>query len=294
LPFVPKRPEALAHLNDVDAAIALSRSYGDVVVAAKALGVSAPDLRQLTRHNPQILEAASDRVQFFILSQRCTLMRGLRHPSRRVQARAMDLIGQFTSVPGHPLSFGAPDSELAYWAPVARKTKRGPRQRSTLAFEAGEKAAAAAERERLAYEQEVAAENARYAEQEQEYERRREQEAERRRELEAAAEDAGVDVIERDGRSISVPRYGGGRVDDCVERGVSKPHLLDGPAEPSIEYDPVEGVEEHELIATGYELKQLDAQQYNRVAVALLEAPWARQAILAQAEHNGFDVSQFR
>ena len=39
------------------------------------------------------------------------------------------------------------------------------------------------------------------------------------------------------------------------------------------------------------ELKQMNDEQYNRVAVALLEAPWARKA---PAEQNGFDVSRFR
>jgi hypothetical protein len=41
-------------------------------------------------------------------------------------------------------------------------------------------------------------------------------------------EDSGreMDVIERDGQTISVPRYSRGRVDDCVEGDVAKPAAL--------------------------------------------------------------------
>ena len=62
MPFIPKRPPSLAHLSDEAAARALSKHFGDVVEAAKELGVDRKDLRRLTWHNPRILDAAHERM----------------------------------------------------------------------------------------------------------------------------------------------------------------------------------------------------------------------------------------
>jgi hypothetical protein len=64
MPFIPKRPAALAHLSDEAAARALSKHFGDVVEAAKELGMDRKDLRRLTWHNPKILDAAHERMSF--------------------------------------------------------------------------------------------------------------------------------------------------------------------------------------------------------------------------------------
>jgi Bacterial regulatory protein, Fis family len=57
MPFVPLRPPALAHLSDEAASIVLAKHFGDVVKAAKELGVDRRALRRLTWHNPRILTA---------------------------------------------------------------------------------------------------------------------------------------------------------------------------------------------------------------------------------------------
>jgi hypothetical protein len=66
MPFIPKRPLSLEHLSDDAAARALSRHFGDIVEAAKDLGVNRKDLRRLTWHNPGILHAAHERMSLFV------------------------------------------------------------------------------------------------------------------------------------------------------------------------------------------------------------------------------------
>ena len=65
MPYVPKRPPALAHLSDEAASIVLARHFGDFVAAARDLGVDRKDLRRLTWHNPRILKAAHERMELF-------------------------------------------------------------------------------------------------------------------------------------------------------------------------------------------------------------------------------------
>ena len=43
----------------------LAKHFGDVVKAAKELGVDRKDLRRLTWHNPRILKAAHERMELF-------------------------------------------------------------------------------------------------------------------------------------------------------------------------------------------------------------------------------------
>ena len=62
-----RRPASLAHLSDEAAARALSKHFGNIVEAAKELGVDRKDLRRLTWSNPAILDAAHERMEFVCL-----------------------------------------------------------------------------------------------------------------------------------------------------------------------------------------------------------------------------------
>ena len=74
MPHVPKRPPALAHLSDEAASIVLSRHFGDMVAAAKELGVDRKDLRRLTWNNPKILAAAHERMALFRIGVRSKII----------------------------------------------------------------------------------------------------------------------------------------------------------------------------------------------------------------------------
>ena len=62
MPFVPARPSSLNHLSDEAASLALDKHLGDFAAAAKELNINRSDLRKLTWHNPQILNAAHERM----------------------------------------------------------------------------------------------------------------------------------------------------------------------------------------------------------------------------------------
>ena len=74
MPFVPKRPPALNHLSDEAASIVLAKHFGDVVKAAKELGVDRKDLRRLTWHNPRILKASHERMDLFRIGVRSKIL----------------------------------------------------------------------------------------------------------------------------------------------------------------------------------------------------------------------------
>ena len=65
MPFVPARPSLLNHLSDEVASLALDKHLGDFAAAAKELNINRSDLRKLTWHNPQILNAAHERMWLF-------------------------------------------------------------------------------------------------------------------------------------------------------------------------------------------------------------------------------------
>ena len=65
MPFVPARPLSLNHLSDEVASLALDKHLGDFAKAAKELNINRSDLRKLTWHNPQILNAAHERMWLF-------------------------------------------------------------------------------------------------------------------------------------------------------------------------------------------------------------------------------------
>jgi hypothetical protein len=141
-----KRPAALVHLSDEAAARALSKHFGNVVEAAKELGVDRKDLRRLTWSNPAILDAAHERMSLLIFVQRDEIMSGLASKVASVRRRAIDRLGANPGLFGdlnHPA--------FALLAPAART--RGPR---LLVEDEGK--AAAAEEARLELEREAAAE----------------------------------------------------------------------------------------------------------------------------------------
>ena len=85
-----RRPASLAHLSDEAAARALSKHFGNIVEAAKELGVDRKDLRRLTWSNPAILDAAHERMSLFIFVQRDEIMSGLNSRVASVRRRAVD------------------------------------------------------------------------------------------------------------------------------------------------------------------------------------------------------------
>jgi hypothetical protein len=155
-----RRPASLAHLSDEAAARALSRHFGNIVEAAKDLGVDRKDLRRLTWSNPAILDAARERMGLFIFVRRDEIMSGVTSKVASVRRRAVDRMFANPALFDHPFVSG-----LALLAPAARA--RGPHR----LVEGGGK---------TALERETAAEQAR----EREREAAAERELERERELE--------------------------------------------------------------------------------------------------------------
>jgi hypothetical protein len=163
MPHVPRRPPVLAHLSDEAAARALSRHFGDMVVAARDLGVDRKALRRLTWHNPRILNAAHERIELFRLGVRCKIMDAVYSRSAKRRRWGFDAMFDSCEFRDHPFA-------SARWAAPAQ------RERAKKVVEA-----------RLVLEQEAAAELAR--------EREREAAAEREREVAAAAERERVEVM---------------------------------------------------------------------------------------------------
>ena len=85
-----RRPASLAHLSDEAAARALSKHFGDVVEAAKELGVDRKDLRRLTWSNPAILDAAHERMSLFVHHMWGEAVCGLNSKVASVRRRAVD------------------------------------------------------------------------------------------------------------------------------------------------------------------------------------------------------------
>jgi hypothetical protein len=149
----PPRPSSLAHLSDDEAARSLSRHFGDIVAAARDLGVDRTDLRRLTWSNPMILDAAHDRVDLFLGQVWDEAARSLNHRSARVRERAVDRLC------AHPRMLGSPfASGLSVFARAPRARVPNPSAAAERALERQ----ASAEREReLAAERDAEAERER-------------------------------------------------------------------------------------------------------------------------------------
>jgi hypothetical protein len=153
-----KRPPSLAHLSDEAAARALSRHFGNMVEAAKDLGVDRKDFRRLTWSNPAILDAAHEQMELFAMVRRDELISGLASKVWDVRRRAADVIST-NSVLFDPYS----RHDLTKYAPASRPRTRAPNP------------AAAAERARLALERQASAERTLEREREAAMEMEREQ-----------------------------------------------------------------------------------------------------------------------
>jgi hypothetical protein len=92
LPFVPKRPPALAHLSSTDASLALARHFGDFAKAARELGVDRKDLQQLSRHNPRILRAAHERMDLFRIGVKSKIIEAVLSKSAKKQRWGVDAL----------------------------------------------------------------------------------------------------------------------------------------------------------------------------------------------------------
>ena len=95
MPHVPKRPPALERLSDEAASVVLARHWGDVVKAAKELGVDRKDLRRLTWHNPRILAAAHERMQLFHICVKSKIIQAIY--SRSAKRRRWGVDAMFDS-----------------------------------------------------------------------------------------------------------------------------------------------------------------------------------------------------
>jgi hypothetical protein len=93
----------LAHLSDEAASRALSKRYGDIVAAAKDLGVDRKDLRRLTWSNPAILAAAHGRIDLFVITMRSELVSQAMHGSSQVRQCAFDRMYRVAAIPDHPI-----------------------------------------------------------------------------------------------------------------------------------------------------------------------------------------------
>jgi hypothetical protein len=92
MPFVPLRPLALAPLSDEAASIVLAKYFGDVVKAAKELGVDRKDLRRLTWHNPRILNAAHERMELFHIGVKSKILEAVYSRSAKKQRWGVDAL----------------------------------------------------------------------------------------------------------------------------------------------------------------------------------------------------------
>ena len=134
-----RRPPSLAHLSDEAAARALSKRFGNIVEAARDLGVDRKDLRRLTWSNPAILAAAHERIDLFVITMRSELVSQALHGSSRVRQCAIDRMYKVAAIPDHPIGKAFAGLSLGLLA-------RAPRVRSVVKAERVEAERAEAER----------------------------------------------------------------------------------------------------------------------------------------------------
>jgi hypothetical protein len=141
MPFVPARPSALNHLSSAAASAALAKHFGDVVKAAKGLNVDRKDLRRLTWHNPNILNAAHERMELFRIGVKSKIIQAVLSKSAKKQRWGVDALCE---------SYEFRDQLLASHLLLAP----APRERALAVVDAGPglelEAAAELERERAA------------------------------------------------------------------------------------------------------------------------------------------------
>jgi hypothetical protein len=104
----------LERLSDEAASVVLARHWGDVVKAAKELGVDRKDLRRLTWHNPRILAAAHERMELFHIGVRSKIIAAVYSRSAKRRRWGVDAMFDSYEFRDHPLA-------SARWAAPARR-----------------------------------------------------------------------------------------------------------------------------------------------------------------------------
>ena len=117
----------------------LARHFGDVVKAAKELGVDRKDLRRLTWHNPRILKASHERMELFRIGVRSKILHAVY--SRSAKRRSWGFDAMFDSYEFRDCLLAS-----ARWAAPRQVTKAVEASRAQLVLE--REAAAELERER--------------------------------------------------------------------------------------------------------------------------------------------------
>jgi hypothetical protein len=92
MPFTPKRPSALAHLSDEAASAVLAKHVGDIAKAARELGVDRKGLRRLIWHNPNILNAAHERMELFRIGVKSKILEAVGSSSARRRRWGLDAL----------------------------------------------------------------------------------------------------------------------------------------------------------------------------------------------------------
>ena len=149
MPFVPQRPPSLTHLSDESASLALDKHLGNFVKAARELGADRKALRRLVWHNPNILNAAHERMWMFRSGVRSKILEAVW--SRIAKRRRWGYDAMFDSY-----EFRDSQSAYAFVAPAPRQRAKVPEaDNAQLVLE--REATAELERERVAeFERELA------------------------------------------------------------------------------------------------------------------------------------------
>jgi hypothetical protein len=92
VPWVPLRPPVLNHLSEEAASAVLAKHFGDIVKAARELGVDRKDLRKLTWHNPNILNAADERMELFRIGVKSKIIQAVLSKSAKKQRWGVDAL----------------------------------------------------------------------------------------------------------------------------------------------------------------------------------------------------------
>ena len=139
MPYVPKRPPALAHLRDEAVSQALMKHFGDFVAAARDLGVDHKHLRRLSWHNPRILNAAHERMELFHIGVKSKIIEALHSSSAKRRRWGFDAMFDSYEFRDHPFA-------SARWAAPAQREQAKKIVEARLVLE--REAAAELERER--------------------------------------------------------------------------------------------------------------------------------------------------
>jgi hypothetical protein len=101
MPHKPKFPEACRHLDLGAVSRTLAKHRLDICGAAKELGVNRTDLRNLTHHNPKLLDEAKEAIELYAARCNGLMIDELHSPQGWRRRRAVE---QILASHGHPLA----------------------------------------------------------------------------------------------------------------------------------------------------------------------------------------------